>query len=92
MRTASKVCPELQLLDRAGSIEASALVADMLIARTGVDAVTAARAGRMAIEVARAGLDFLPYEKPADYAAWVDEAKAVVCNYLAPYFEDRAGL
>jgi len=92
MRIAMKVCPELQLLDRAESIESGTLVADMLIARASVDAVTAARVGRVAIEVGMAALDLLLHEEAADDAAWVDEAKAVVCNYLAPYFEDRARL
>lgn len=92
MRIAMKVCPELQLLDRAESIESGTLVADMLIARASVDAVTAARVGRVAIEVGMAALDLLLHEEAADDAAWVDEAKAVVCNYLAPYFEDCARL
>lgn len=92
MRIAMKVCPELQLLDRAESMESGTLVADMLIARASVDAVTAARVGRVAIEVGMAALDLLLHEEAADDAAWVDEAKAVVCNYLAPYFEDRARL
>jgi AcrR family transcriptional regulator len=92
MRIAMKVCPELQLLDRAESIESGTLVADMLIARASVDAVTAARVGRVAIEVGMAVLDLLLHEEAADDAALVDEAKAVVCNYLAPYFEDRARL
>jgi len=92
MRIAMKVCPELQLLDRAESIESGTLVADMLIARASVDAVTAARVGRVAIEVGMAALDLLLHEEAADDAAWVDEAKAVVCNYLAPYFEDRTRL
>ncbi len=90
MRIAMKVCPELQFYDRAESVESGTLVADMLIARASVDAVTAARVGRVAIEVGMAVLDLLLHEEAADDAAWVDEAKAVVCNYLAPYFEDRA--
>lgn len=90
--TALKISPELQLINRDATIEAGSRIADMLIARAGVDAVTAARVGRVAIEVARAVLDLLLHEQPADYAAWVDEAKAAVCNYLAPYFEDRANL
>jgi AcrR family transcriptional regulator len=92
IRTALQVSPELQLLNRDTTIEAGSRVADMLIACAGVDAVTAARVGRVAIEVGMACLDLLLNEKPADYAALVDEAKAVVCNYLAPYFEDRTRL
>jgi AcrR family transcriptional regulator len=92
IRIAMKFCPELQFYDRAESVESGALVADMLIARAGVDAVTAARVGRVAIEVGMAVLDLLLHEEAVDNGAWVDEAKAVVCNYLAPYFEDRARL
>jgi hypothetical protein len=40
--------------------------------------------------VGAAVLDLLLQEEAADHAAWVGEAKAAVCNYLAPYFEDRA--
>jgi AcrR family transcriptional regulator len=92
MRTAKKVCPELQLLDRTATIEAGSMVGDTLIAVAGIDAVTAALVGRVAIEVGMSLLDAMLYEKPADYAAWVDETKAAVCNYLAPYFEDPARL
>lgn len=64
----------------------------MLIARVGIDAVTAARVGRVGIEVGMAVLDLLLHEAAEDHAAWVNEAKAAVCNYLEPYFEDRARL
>ena len=92
MRIAMKVSLELQSYDRAESIESGRFVADMLIALNGVDAVTAARVGRVAIEVGMAVLDLLLQEKAADDAAWIDEAKAAVCNYLAPYFEPQARL
>ena len=58
----------------------------------GVDAVTAARVGRVAIEVGAAVLDLLLQDEATDDAAWVSEAKAAICNYLAPYFEDSAPL
>ena len=44
----------------------------------------------MAIEVVTAVLDLLLREETADDAAYVWEAKAVVCHYLAPYFAGRA--
>jgi AcrR family transcriptional regulator len=90
IRIAMKVSPELQHYDRAESIASSQLLADMLITRASVDAVTAKRVGRVAIEVGMAVLDLLLQEEVVDDAALVDEAKAVVCNYLAPYFEARA--
>jgi AcrR family transcriptional regulator len=92
MRIAMKVSLELQPYDRAESIESAQFVADMLIARAGVDAVTAARVGRVAIEVGAAVLDLLLQDEATDDAAWVGEAKAAICNYLAPYFEDSAPL
>jgi hypothetical protein len=55
-------------------------------------AVTAARVGRVAIEVGAAVLDLLLQDEATDDAAWVSEAKAAICNYLAPYFEDSAPL
>jgi hypothetical protein len=90
MRIAMRVSPELQLYDRAESVESAGLVADLLTARASIDAVTAARVGRVAIEVGMAVLDLLLREETADDAAYVREAKDVVCNYLAPYFEGRA--
>jgi AcrR family transcriptional regulator len=92
MRTAMRVSPELQTYDRAESIESARIVADMLIDRANIDPVTAMRVGRVAIEVGMAVLDLWLHEEAAEDAAWVDEAKAVVCNYLAPYFEDRVPL
>jgi len=87
LRIAMRVSPLLQSYDRAETVESGQLLADMLITRENVDAVTAARVGRVAIEVGKAVLDLLLQEQAADDAAWVVEAKAVVCNYLAPYFE-----
>jgi hypothetical protein len=46
----------------------------------------------VAIEVGAAGLDLLLQDEATDDAAWVGEAKAAICNYLAPYFEDSAPL
>jgi len=92
MRIAMRVSPELQAYDRAESIESARIVADMLIVRASVDPVTAMRVGRVAIEVGMAVLDLWLHEEAAEDVAWVGEAKAVVCNYLAPYFEDRAPL
>lgn len=92
MRIAMRVSPQLQFYDRAESIESAGLLADMLIARASVDAVTAARVARVSIEVGMAVLDLMLQENAVDDPAWVDEAKAVVCNYLAPYFEDPAHL
>jgi len=92
MRIAMKLSPELQHYDRAESIQSARLVAEMLITRANVEAVTAMRVGRVAIEVGMAVLDLLLQEEAVDEAAWVDEAKAVVCSYLAPYFEAGARL
>ena len=92
MQTAVRVSPELQLYDRAKSVESAGFVADLLAAWASIDAVTAARALRVAIEVGMAVLDILVREETADEAAYVREAKAAVCNYLAPYLEHRARL
>jgi AcrR family transcriptional regulator len=92
IRIAMRVSPELQAYDRAESIESAQFVAELLMARSAIDAATATRVGRVAIEVAMAVLDLLLQEGAADEAAWVGEAKAVVCNYLAPYFEASNGL
>lgn len=92
MRIAMKVSPELRHYDRVESTESSRLVAEMLITRASVDAVTATRVARVAIEVGMAVLDLLLLEEAVDETVWVDEAKAVVCNYLAPYFEAGARL
>lgn len=89
MRIAMRVSPELQAYDRAESVESAGFVADLLTERASIDAVTAARVGRVAIEVGMAVLDLLLREETADDAAYVREAKDVVCNYLAPYFEAR---
>jgi AcrR family transcriptional regulator len=90
LRIAMKVSRELQHYDRAESIESSRLVADMLISRASVDPVTATRVARVAIQVGMAALDLLLQEEVVDEALWVGEAKAAVCNYLAPYFEAQA--
>jgi hypothetical protein len=92
MRIAMRVSPELQAYDRAESIESAKVVADMLIDRASVDPITAMRVGRVAIEVGMAVLDLWLHEEAAEDAAWVGEAKAVVCNYLEPYFEGRAAI
>jgi AcrR family transcriptional regulator len=92
MRIAMRVSPELQAYDRAESIESAKVVADMLIDRASVDPITAMRVGRVAIEVGMAVLDLWLHEEAAEDAAWVVETKAVVCNYLEPYFEGRAPL
>jgi AcrR family transcriptional regulator len=90
MRIAMRVSPELQAYDRAESIESARVVADMLIDRANVDPVTAMRVGRVVIEVGMAVLDLWLHEESAEDAELVVEAKAVVCSYLAPYFEGRA--
>jgi len=87
MRIAVRVSPELQAHDRADSIESARILADLLIVRARLDTVTALRVARVAIEVGMSLMDLLLAEKAMDEAAWVEEAKAVVCNYLAPYFE-----
>ena len=92
MRIAMRVSPELQAHDRAESIASARVVADMLIDRANVDPVTAMRVGRVAIEVGMAVLDLWLHEEAAADAAWVVETKAVVCNYLEPYFDGRAAI
>ena len=85
-----RVSPELQSHDRNESIASARIVADLLVARAGVDAVTALRVARVAIEVGMAVLDLWLQEGTVDDDAWVGEAKSAVCNYLAPSFETRA--
>ena len=92
MRIAMKVSPELQHYDYAESIESSRLVAEMLITRASVDPATATLVARVAIQVGMAVLDLLLEEEAANEALLVGEAKAAVCNYLAPYFEARGRL
>ena len=90
IRIAMRVSPELQSHDRNESIASARIVADLLVARAGVDAVTALRVARVAIEVGMAVLDLWLQEGTVDDDGWVGEAKSAVCNYLAPYFETRA--
>ena len=87
IRIAMKASPALQAYDLAESVESARVLADLLITRADIDTATALRVARVAIEVAMAVLDLSLQEGGGEESPWVGEAKAVVCNYLAPYFE-----
>jgi len=87
IRIALRLSPELQVLDAAETRAVSAMLADLMIRRSGAEPERAALAARVAIEMAAAILDLLLTEPTSDAEALAGEASDAFIRYVAPLME-----
>lgn len=87
IRIAIRLSPELQELDAAENRAISAMLADLMMRRSGAEAERAILAGRVAIELAAAILDLLLSEPNSDVEALANEASDAFIRYLTPLME-----
>jgi AcrR family transcriptional regulator len=88
IRIAIRLSPELQELDAAETRVVSAMLADLMMRRSGADPERAMLAARVAIEMAAAILDLLLSEPASDADALASEASDAFIRYLTPLMEN----
>lgn len=87
IRIAIRLSPELQELDALETRAVSAMLADLMMRRSGAEPERAILAARVAIELAAAILDLLLSEPASDAEALASEASDAFIRYLTPLME-----
>jgi AcrR family transcriptional regulator len=87
IRIAIRLSPELQELDRLETNAVSAMLADLMMRRSGAEPERAMLAARVAIEMAAAILDLLLSEPTRNAETLAAEASDAFVRYLTPLME-----